>query len=112
MIIGLFFFEEPYSLIWYILASGVFAILFSFKLEKVFRILDYNPLKLIGVMSYSIYLLHGILLWITFQAINKILPISNMNFEYYWLIISFLVIPLMIFSSLTFKHIENRFHHY
>lgn len=67
---------------------------------------------IIGVMSYSIYLLHGILLWITFQAINKILPISNMNFEYYWLIISFLVIPLMIFSSLTFKHIENRFHHY
>jgi len=111
MIIGLFFLEEPYSLGWYLLAFSIFTILFSLKLEA-FSILDYKPLKLIGVMSYSIYLLHGILLWVTFQTIDKILPITGMNLEFYWMIIGLITIPLMLVSALTFQHIENRFHHY
>ena len=111
MIIGLFFFKEPYNLGWYVLAFSIFTAIFSLKLEN-FRILDFKPLKLMGVMSYSIYLLHGILLWITFQTIDKILPINSMSFELYWVMIGFIIVPLMLASALTFQHIENRFHHY
>ena len=64
-----------------------------------------NPLsKALGDLSYSIYLLHGILLYVVFNIL-----VSKENITsplVYWGIISLITPILIIFSNFTFKHIE------
>lgn len=109
--VGLFFFEKAFSIGWYIVAFLIFSIIFSLNL-KYFSFLNFSALRMLGVMSYSIYLLHGIVLWVSFQVLNSFIDISSISIELFFSVMCLLTIILILICALSFQFVENRFHHY
>lgn len=66
-----------------------------------------SVLEKIGIMSYSVYLLHKPIGYIYFQFISPIPSYDNVG-QYFLKIISF-VIPFLFISTLTFYFIENKY---
>lgn len=61
---------------------------------------------LLGEIAYSIYLLHGLLIYITIKVIisNQLLSITPIN---YWLVITSITPVLLVCCIITFKYIEK-----
>lgn len=74
-----------------------------------FNVLNNKLLIKLGQISYSTYLLHGIILYLLMNniiGINKATQISDLK---YWLIIIFTTPFLIISSKITFQYIEKPF---
>jgi peptidoglycan/LPS O-acetylase OafA/YrhL len=67
-----------------------------------------NPIsRTLGEMAYSIYLLHGISLFIAFTFVIGIDDAKNLSPMYHWLVV-ISIIPLLILGSFfTFSFIER-----
>lgn len=101
----LFAYSSPYSLIPLILLSIAFLIIASGN--SVGGIFTYDVSRMLGEMAYSIYLLHGIFLFVTFQFILGFSFAKSLSVIEYWGVI-FLIIPVLISSSyVTFYFIEQ-----
>ncbi|WP_282629926.1 acyltransferase family protein [Empedobacter sedimenti] len=74
----------------------------------IFGILKTNYLKYIGEISYSTYLIHGILLFSTFYFIG-FKNIKTLNTYTYTIIVSVISILLIFTSTITFYYIEKPF---
>lgn len=76
--------------------------------NTLFGVLVWPSMRLIGDMGYSIYLLHGILLFIGFHFVDAF-GISMTFFSTvfnHWTIVSAITVILIIFSYITFRFIE------
>lgn len=82
-------------------------ILISLK-NDIFGILKSNTLKYLGEISYSTYLIHGIIIFITFYIIGFD-NVKNFTPNMYTLIICLLAILLITICSITFYKIEKPF---
>lgn len=85
-----------FSLVFLIIASG----------NTFFGSLSSTISRKFGQVTYSLYLLHGILLFILFNFIiglEKARKLSDLEF---WLIITATIFPLILICQLTFKYIE------
>jgi len=94
-----------------IIISTVFFIIIASG-NSFFGLLTSSLSRKFGQITYSLYLLHGTLLFIIFYGIigvEKAIKLSNLE---YWGIISATVIPLLFLSQLTFKYIELPMMHY
>lgn len=60
-----------------------------------------------GQITYSIYLLHGILLFVLFNFVIGFERAKNLTEFEFWSIIALSVFPLILISQLTFKYIEH-----
>lgn len=72
-------------------------------------ILTTNLSRAFGEMTYSIYLLHGPLLFIAFRFVFGFGKIEQLSPIQYWGVIAFLVPVLLGLSALSFKYFEQRF---
>jgi peptidoglycan/LPS O-acetylase OafA/YrhL len=75
--------------------------------NSLFGLLTHHATRTLGEMAYSIYLLHGILLFISFKYILRpagALPLDPLN---HWLAILVLTPTLVCISFLTFSMIEK-----
>jgi peptidoglycan/LPS O-acetylase OafA/YrhL len=63
--------------------------------------------RTLGEMSYSIYLLHGIVLFVTFNFMVGINAAKALEPMIYWLLVVSMMPPLVLLSSVTFKFIER-----
>lgn len=105
LLITILFFPSVYSPIPYICVCLVFIAIACGN--TLFGILSHHTSRLLGQISYSLYMLHGILLFITFKFV--------LGFEYaaaqspmeYWIIIAFCSIILIIICSFTYYYIER-----
>lgn len=102
-----FIFSSGYS----ILASTfVFIVFLSFLYDNNFFGLLIAPAsKYIGTISYSIYLLHGIVLYVVLHAIDKFFPIKMLNPVSYWLIIGGCGLVVILLSGITYRFVEHPF---
>jgi peptidoglycan/LPS O-acetylase OafA/YrhL len=90
-------------------------ILYQSSLKKNFllKFFFFNSLfKFIGKISYSIYLIHSLVLWIVIQTFNIVLNINVHEFSFlnsvlFLVLLYFLTIIIAYFS---FKYIENFFY--
>ena len=91
-------FPSQYSLLAVI--GTVLIILFGSNETIVGKILSYNPLVKVGLISFSIYILH--------QPLFAFIRLSNLegNYNYFIYIISLLLLPT---SYLSWKYIEKPF---
>lgn len=93
---------------------GFFSFIFFISVlygNSIFGLLKLKATKALGLMSYSIYLLHNIILFIIFTSFNKyVLPINNLSDFQLFLLILFTLISVVFISRITYQYIEHKFY--
>lgn len=107
LFITIYFYSDAYSIIPYLCMVSVFILITAGN--SLFGILTNKYSRLLGQISYSIYLLHGIGLFIVLRCIPEVTNKVIISPLHYWFFIAFLCIILMIISSITYKFIEQPF---
>lgn len=77
--------------------------------NDLFGLLTASASKYLGTISYSVYLLHGIVLFCVLRLVNLIYPIKGMNPFYFWILIGFCGLLVISLSGLTYRFIEYPF---
>jgi peptidoglycan/LPS O-acetylase OafA/YrhL len=98
----------------YIYNLGAIALIFcAFVLithgNDLFGLLTAPAAKYLGTISYSVYLLHGIVLFSVLRLVNQIYPIAGMNPIYFWLLVGLCGLMVVSLSGLTYRYIEYPF---
>lgn len=104
LVLSVYFFNGGRKPIQIVISSVVFLIIASGN--NFFGVLSSAFSRKFGQITYSLYLLHGILLFIVFNFIigfERAKSLTNLEF---WLIIMALIFPLLLICQLTFKYIE------
>jgi len=76
--------------------------------DSLFGLLRFKGVVRLGEISYSIYLLHGIV-WFCF---NQFVDAKTLNTITYLTESTMVLILIMLISSLTYKYIEIPFNNY
>lgn len=98
---------KPYSFIQYIVTLGIFL---SFVYgNDLFGLLKTEVAKFLGTISYSIYLLHGIVLYGILNSFDHFYPITTVNPFIFWLLILLSGLMTIVLSAFTYRHIEYPF---
>jgi peptidoglycan/LPS O-acetylase OafA/YrhL len=98
---------KPYSVPQYAITCAV--LLCFIYGNNLFGLLHTRAAKLLGTISYSVYLLHGIVLYFTINIVNQFKYITEVSALGYWcvmLIAGFLTVSL---SLVTYRYIEYPF---
>ena len=74
--------------------------------NTVFGILVVPAARILGEIAYSVYLLHGICLFILIYMIIGIDEVAQFSLLHYWMTILAITPVVIIVSSLTFRYIE------
>jgi peptidoglycan/LPS O-acetylase OafA/YrhL len=77
--------------------------------NTLFGILTNTTSRQLGQISYSIFMLHGILLFFTFQFVLGFQQASSLSPIFYWVTIYFISIFLVMICSFTYYYIELPF---
>jgi peptidoglycan/LPS O-acetylase OafA/YrhL len=85
------------SLIFVLIAAG----------NDLFGMLSRAGSRVLGELAYGIYLLHGILLFTTFQLLLQTDVVRAMSPEVHWLLIMALTVALILICFATFRWIET-----
>jgi peptidoglycan/LPS O-acetylase OafA/YrhL len=75
--------------------------------NNLFGILTLRAAGLLGQISYSIYLLHGLFLFTIFYFVIGFDGGAQLSFTSYWLTIAFISFFMIIFCSFTYRYIEK-----
>ncbi|WP_286967641.1 acyltransferase family protein [Flavobacterium sp. UBA4854] len=105
LVCSVYFFDSGRRPIPIIITSIVFIIIASGN--SFFGILSSAFSRKFGQITYSIYLLHGILLFVIFYFVIGFEEAKKMTDNEFWSVIALSVFPLIFISQLTFKHIEH-----
>lgn len=103
--VSVYFFNSGRKPIPIIITSIAFLIIASGN--NFFGILSSAFSRKLGQITYSMYLLHGILLFVIFYFIIGFERAKNFSDFEFWLVITASVFPLILISQLTFKYIES-----
>ncbi|MEO6567652.1 MAG: acyltransferase [Opitutaceae bacterium] len=74
-----------------------------------FGILSSAPSQFLGRISYSLYLVHGLVLHIVFLALNRFFPVSTIAPPVYWLSIALLGAVVILTAEHWFRWFEAPF---
>ena len=75
--------------------------------NNMFGVLTSKASRTLGEMAYSIYLLHGITLFVTFNFMFDVTKSKGLSPMEYWLLIAAMTPALRILCFVTFRLIEN-----
>ncbi|MGE6454520.1 acyltransferase family protein [Shewanella baltica] len=106
LILGCIFYPKTLGIIHIIIMS-----LFFFLVvlgNDLFGLLQLKSTKLLGEISYSIYLLHGLVLYILFTQLS-VVDISKVTPQKYSMLMPVVSILVVLVSSVTFIFIEKKF---
>jgi len=98
---------KPYSFTQYAISLVVFL---SFVYgNDLFGLLKTKTAKFLGTMSYSIYLVHGIVLFAVLNSVDYFYPIKLLSPLLFWGLIMVSGILTILVSMLTYRYIEHPF---
>lgn len=72
-------------------------------------VFSWTPLRWLGNMSYSYYLLHGLALNAAFLALAAVVPEKNNQSEIFWALLPIMFVTTLIPSAVLFLAVERRF---
>ncbi len=98
------FFPSAYGLVPCLLLCAAFIIVSSGN--TLFGLLTLKPAKLLGEISYSIYLLHGLLLYLVFELLLGSERVQGLSVAEFWLLAGVCVPVLITFCLASFRVIE------
>ena len=107
LFINTYFFHEAYQII----PLSIFTFLFFLiTLDNPFFGVLHLPIsKKLGQITYSFYLIHGIVLYVIFNFIYQIENIEAYNYYSHWKIIAASILPITLLSHYTYYYIEKPF---
>lgn len=77
--------------------------------NTLYGLLTSAQARFLGVISYSLYLLHSIVLYVLFHLFNEYHKISSIAPEQFWALMSFSGLLLISVSALSYRYIEYPF---
>lgn len=99
------FYPEVYSVAPTFLLSIAFILIAAGC--DLFGLLRLQVSRTLGEMAYSIYLLHGFILFITFHLVIGLDKAARLTPQQHWMLIALLSCVVILISFLTFKTIEE-----
>lgn len=103
--VSVYFFNGGKKPIQIIISSLVFLIIASGN--SFFGILSSAFSRKFGQITYSLYLLHGIFLFILFHFVVGLERAKTLTDLEFWMIVTVSILPLLFICQLTFKYIES-----
>jgi peptidoglycan/LPS O-acetylase OafA/YrhL len=90
------------------------ALLFVFFLfvvhgNSLFGLLESTGAKLLGTVSYSIYLVHCIVLFVVMHLVDARQPLAAMNPLDYWMFAGLAGVLAVLISAITYRYVEHPF---
>jgi peptidoglycan/LPS O-acetylase OafA/YrhL len=79
--------------------------------NSLLGLLTSAPARVLGTISYSIYLTHCIALFVTVRAVDAVLPIETLDGTQYWLLVALAAAGCVLLSAWTYRHVEHPFLH-
>jgi exopolysaccharide production protein ExoZ len=73
------------------------------------RVFSWTPMRWLGNMSYSYYLLHGLSLKAAFLALGIVFPISNYGSWFFWSLLPVMFAFTLVPTAILFLAIERPF---
>src|SRR3989344_280478 len=98
---------KPYSFTQYFISLGVF-LSFVYGAD-LFGLLKTEVAKFLGTISYSVYLIHSIMLFAILNSIDYFYPITSISPTVFWSLILFSGVITISVSSLTYRYVEYPF---
>lgn len=75
--------------------------------NDLFGLLTCRAARLLGAVSYSVYLMHAIVLFVVLRLVDRFAPISTMTPENYWAVVAACGVALVVMCSVTYRWIEH-----
>jgi len=98
---------KPYSYIQYGISLLVFL---SFVYgNNLFGLLSTKVAKFLSTISYSVYLLHGIVLYFVLRLVDFMYPVQMLTPFAFWLVILVAGVLSVLVSAVTYRYIEHPF---
>lgn len=105
LLLSFFLFKSSYNIISLLILLCFFLLITNGS--TLFGLLTARVSFILGEMAYSLYLLHGIVLFICFKIILGFNNASQLSTIEHWGVISLCSIVLIVFSFLTYSLIEK-----
>ncbi len=99
--------HEPYSFFQYCITMAVF-LTFVYG-NTLCGLLRTRAMVFLGTISYSVYLMHGIVLYSVLHVANRFSKIALMGEAEFWVLILLSALLTVALSAYTYKHIEHEF---
>lgn len=104
---GIITYQGPYKVILLSISAPIF-VLYCFEcpgaLQKIFT---WNPLRYLGNMSYSYYLIHGLALQAVTLGMNTIFPNTHRSLSLFFFLLPISFVATWIVSTLLFLSVEK-----
>jgi peptidoglycan/LPS O-acetylase OafA/YrhL len=98
---------KPYSVLQYGIAMCIF-LCFVYG-NDMFGLLRTSVAKFLSTISYSIYLMHGIVLYCVLHTANFFTPIHLLSPMFFWYLILLSGLLTVVVASITYRYIEHPF---
>ena len=79
--------------------------------NSLFGLLTSRPARVLGTISYSLYLTHCIALFVTVRAAAALQPIETLDGTQYWLLAALAAAACVLLSACTYRYVEYPFLH-
>ena len=103
----IYFFNSGKDIVPLLISTLLFIIIASGN--SIFGILTNTFSRLLGQVTYSLYLLHGIILFIVFKFVIGFNEASQFSDNKYWAVIACCIFPIILISQISYKYIELPF---
>ena len=75
--------------------------------NTLFGVLTCRPARLLGLLSYSIYLLHNWVLYLVSRLVNHYTPVADLTLGRYWAIGGAVALITVTLAAITFRFVEH-----
>ena len=90
--------------------AGAMLLLFPFAMfaggNTLFGLLTCRPARLLGLLSYSVYLLHNLVLFLVSRLVNHFTEIAALSERSYWILGAVVAVLTASISACTYRWIE------
>ena len=94
--------------VWSSIAMGVLFVIVACG-QDFFGLLTSQAARWLGTISYSVYLLHGIVLYIVMRRVHTLTPIGSLSDTAYWCVVAGAGLLTVLCSAVTYSLIERPF---
>jgi peptidoglycan/LPS O-acetylase OafA/YrhL len=74
--------------------------------NSLFGALTCRPARVLGLLSYSVYLLHNWLLYLVSRLVNHFTPVADLSAGLYWILGLVVAVVTVSLSAFTYRFIE------